>query len=468
MIVDSIENGPYELTETDIKWMDADDQAIQTILLGLPKDVYAAVDSCETTKEIWERVRQMMKGSDIEEHEKKAKLFNEWEKFTSTDEFIQLSHNSQRSIILQYSPITIIPINNKYNPQPSLNQNFMKPPMTSLEDINDPTEAINAALILFAKAFQLSTPTNNNQRTSSNPRNRQIAQPVMNMGQDRQIQNNGGIQGAQNAGVQSDGNQNGLVVVPEIANQSGTGNVVAARAEGTRIGNQAGCYNCRGLGHIARNCTARPKRRDASYLQTQLLIAQNEEVGIQLQAEEFDFMAAAGDLDKIEEINANCILMANLQHASTSGTQHDRAPVYDTDGSDEVHLNDNFYDNEIFNMFTQEEQYTDLLEPIPEPQLLPQNDNHVTSVAPSMVHIGGTVETSSAPNEEIRAHQETVYRNLVDQVSQVNRVNSNMRATNAELKSEFDRYKIQEQRVKISQEKYDKLEKCYQKSVYQE
>nr|GFA35781.1 hypothetical protein [Tanacetum cinerariifolium] len=63
MIVDSIENGPY---------MDADDQAIQTILLGLPEYVYAAVDSCETAKE-------------IREHEKKVKLFNEWERFTSTD-----------------------------------------------------------------------------------------------------------------------------------------------------------------------------------------------------------------------------------------------------------------------------------------------------------------------------------------------------------------------------------------------
>nr|GEY77501.1 hypothetical protein [Tanacetum cinerariifolium] len=58
--------------------------------------------------------------------------------------------------------------------------------------------------------------------------------------------------------------------------------------------------------------------------------------GIQLQAEEFDFMAAASDLDKIEEVNANCILMENLQQASTSGTQHDRAPVYDTDSSAKV------------------------------------------------------------------------------------------------------------------------------------
>nr|GFC64173.1 hypothetical protein [Tanacetum cinerariifolium] len=66
---------------------------------------------------------------------------------------------------------------------------------------------------------------------------------------------------------------------------------------------------------------------DTVYLQTQLLIAQKEEAWIQLQAEEFNFMAAAGDLDEIEEVNANCMLMPNLQQASTSGTQHDMAPV---------------------------------------------------------------------------------------------------------------------------------------------
>nr|GFD53916.1 hypothetical protein [Tanacetum cinerariifolium] len=37
-----------------------------------------------------------------------------------------------------------------------------------------------------------------------------------------------------------------------------------------------------------------------------------EEAGIQLQAEEYDLMAATADLDEIEKVNANCILMANL------------------------------------------------------------------------------------------------------------------------------------------------------------
>ncbi|GJU48631.1 hypothetical protein Tco_1218186 [Tanacetum coccineum] len=49
----------------------------KTIILGLPEDIYAAVDSCETAQEIWLRVQKMMKGSDIGIQEKKTKLFNE-------------------------------------------------------------------------------------------------------------------------------------------------------------------------------------------------------------------------------------------------------------------------------------------------------------------------------------------------------------------------------------------------------
>ncbi|GJW52159.1 hypothetical protein Tco_0093510 [Tanacetum coccineum] len=74
-----------ELTEKELKRVEADDPAILTILLGLLEDIYATVDSCETAQEIWLRVQQMMKGSDIRIQEKKAKLFNEWERFTSTD-----------------------------------------------------------------------------------------------------------------------------------------------------------------------------------------------------------------------------------------------------------------------------------------------------------------------------------------------------------------------------------------------
>nr|GEX85438.1 putative polyprotein [Tanacetum cinerariifolium] len=199
-----------ELTKNDIKRMDADDQAIQTILLGIPEDVYAAVDSYETTKKIWKHVRQMMKGSDIEEHEKKAKLFNEWEKFTH---------------------VTIV----------RQTKNLHEADFTQIHD--------------FLK---------------------------MNQDEDRQTQNvggNGWNHFGQYAGQVAHNQQGYNTWQNGIANPNGTGNVVAARAE-----------------------------------------------GIQLHAEEFDFIAAACDLDEIEEVNANCILIANLQHASTSDLLDDTTP----------------------------------------------------------------------------------------------------------------------------------------------
>nr|GEV27153.1 hypothetical protein [Tanacetum cinerariifolium] len=214
------------------------------------------------------------------------------------------------------------------------------------------------------------------------------------------------------------------------------------------------------VGHYARNCMVRPRRRDAAYLETQLLIAQKEEAGIQLQAEEYDLMAVAADLDKIEEVNANCILMASLQQASTSGTQTDSAPVYDTDGSAEVH--ENCDDNEIFNMFTQEEQYTELLEPIPESHQVPQNDNDVISEDTSVEQGGEPIEQHSANFEETRALYESLYQNLAIEVEKVNSVNCKLKETNADMTTELARYKNQERCFEISQEKYDKLEWCYQ------
>nr|GFB28221.1 hypothetical protein [Tanacetum cinerariifolium] len=202
------------------------------------------------------------------------------------------------------------------------------------------------------------------------------------------VRNLNGYNAVKNVGVQGNGNQN------QIKN----GNLVAVRAKGNAAGhngNQIRCYNYRGLGHFARSCTVRPRRRDAAYLHTQLVIAQKEEAGIQLQAEEFDLMAVAADLDEIEEVNAHCILMANLQQASTSGTQTNKGLVYDSDGSAEVHTHENCYDDDIFNMFIQEEQYTELLEPIPESYQVPQNDNNVISDVASVEQGGETVEQHS-------------------------------------------------------------------------
>ncbi|GJZ48683.1 hypothetical protein Tco_0602515, partial [Tanacetum coccineum] len=188
------------------------------------------------------------------------------------------------------------------------------------------------------------------------------------------LQNVGHLVGqnaVQNPGIQIVENINGLSVVSEIASQYGNGNVVTTPAEsnGNGInGNPIRCYNCRGEGHYASN-----------YIQ-----------------------------------------------ASTFGTQFDNAPVYDSDGLAEVHHSENCYDNDIFNMFTQEEQYTELLEPIPEPHQVQQNDSNVISAVSSVEQGGETAEQHSAAVEETHAYHESLFHNLAAEVEKVNSINRKM------------------------------------------
>nr|GEU63091.1 integrase, catalytic region, zinc finger, CCHC-type, peptidase aspartic, catalytic [Tanacetum cinerariifolium] len=187
---------------------------------------------------------------------------------------------------------------------------------------------------------------------------------------------------AQNLRVQNVGNQNGLIGVLGNANLNGNGNLVAARAEGNAAGhngNQIRCYNYRGV----------------------------------------------ADLDEIEEVNANYILMANLQQASTSSTQTGNAPVYDSDGSAE-------------------------------------NNNNVQSEVTSVEQSGETVEQHPVNFKETRALYDSLYQNLEIEVEKVNTVNCKLKETNADLTTELARFKNQEKCFEISQEKYDKLERCYQ------
>ncbi|GKC89834.1 hypothetical protein Tco_1150483, partial [Tanacetum coccineum] len=298
--------------------------------------------------------------------------------------------------------------------------------MQNPRDISNPTTTLDMALEFMSKAFQLNNtiPTNNNQRSSSNPCYSQIAQSGMNIDQDRQmlmvndnvgnqfrqnaVQNVGHLVGqnaVQNQGIQNAENQNGLIVISRIANQNpnGNGNAIAARAEGNANGNNV-----------------KPRKQDAAYLQKQMQIALKEEAGIQLTQKDFDFMADAGAYEEIERVNGNCTLKDNFQQASTSGTQTAKAPVYDSDESAKVHHSENCYDNDIFNMFTQEEQYTKILEPIPKPHQVPQNDSNVISEVSSVEQSGGTVERHPATPKETRALYDSLYNNLATEVEKVN------------------------------------------------
>nr|GEZ33912.1 hypothetical protein [Tanacetum cinerariifolium] len=110
-----------ELSNKELKQIEADEQAIQTILLGLPEDIYAVVDSCETTQEIWLQYDQK------EVDELKA------ERLAKTKDPLALIANSNNPYAFP-AP---------HQDQSSFNQNYLQQPMPNPEDITDSLLLLN-------------------------------------------------------------------------------------------------------------------------------------------------------------------------------------------------------------------------------------------------------------------------------------------------------------------------------------
>ncbi|GJT71352.1 hypothetical protein Tco_1030638 [Tanacetum coccineum] len=94
-----LQNGT-ELTKTKRKQVEADDQAIHILLVGLLDDVYAVMDSFQTINEMWNRIQRLKKGTKIRIQEKRITLLDELEKFTSIEgetiaSLVRISQKSQ-------------------------------------------------------------------------------------------------------------------------------------------------------------------------------------------------------------------------------------------------------------------------------------------------------------------------------------------------------------------------------------
>nr|GFB10836.1 hypothetical protein [Tanacetum cinerariifolium] len=178
-----------ELYDKELKQIEADDQAIQTILLGLPEDIYAA--------------------------EKKAKLFNEWERFTSNEgesiesyfhRFLKLMNDLKR------------------------NKHFLKKIASNLKFLNNLQPEWSRHVTIVHQTKDLHTADYTQLYDVLKYNQKEIAQPGMNMGQDRQMQMVGG----------NGGNHFRQYVRQNAGNLAGYNDVIRNQA---RVSSKfAGCY----------------------------------------------------------------------------------------------------------------------------------------------------------------------------------------------------------------------------------
>ncbi|GJS73734.1 hypothetical protein Tco_0706575 [Tanacetum coccineum] len=232
------------------KWTsyDCDVQATNIVLQGLPPDLYSLVNHCKTAKAIWDRVELLMQGTDLSYQERECKLYNEFEKFTSIKgeslheyylRFAQLI-NDMHTIGMTMQQVQLYAYLSQHeghaNDARLLRERYPDP-LALFPQIDtglavpvflpgdDPIACLNKATKFMSTVVASRFLSTNNQlRTSSNPRNQATIQD------DRiTVQQVQGRQGQGFAGTRTQGN----------ATSSG-GNNAAGQARVVK------CYNCQG------------------------------------------------------------------------------------------------------------------------------------------------------------------------------------------------------------------------------
>nr|GEV46838.1 hypothetical protein [Tanacetum cinerariifolium] len=189
---------------------------------------------------------------------------------------------------------------------------------------DDPIACLNKAMAFMSTIFSLRFPPTNNQlRSSSNPRNQATIQDgriIIQKVQGRQGQNAVGF------GFQ--------------------GNSLGSRENSTGQAKNVKSYNCQGLGHMARQCTMPKRKRDATWFKKKVLLVQSQAERKMLDEEELAFLAYpecamldeeelaflayldAYDSDCDEIPSAAAILMTNLSSCDLETVSESQNVVY--------------------------------------------------------------------------------------------------------------------------------------------
>ncbi|GJV89174.1 retrovirus-related pol polyprotein from transposon TNT 1-94 [Tanacetum coccineum] len=271
--------GPYKLTTVMIPALPLTDDtpatsertAVETLLAIIGDEIYLIVDACKTAHEMWIAIKRLQQGKEI------AK------------------------------PIT-------------------PPSESASEEYSDPEQGqrdkdMQKNLALIAKYFKkIYKPTNNNLKTSSNSRNKNV-HTTPRYKNDNQ--------------VGQFGNQRTVTVAE------------ARETVGSQVVQQTGiqCFSCKEFDHFAKKCQ-KPKRvKDSTYHKEKMLMCKQAEKGIPLQADKADWLEDKDEeIDELE-LEAHYNFMAKIQKvpAAESGTNTEPLEQVDSNiipDSPDMHDND--------------------------------------------------------------------------------------------------------------------------------
>nr|GEU66323.1 retrovirus-related Pol polyprotein from transposon TNT 1-94 [Tanacetum cinerariifolium] len=359
MILKFVENGPllwptveenrvtrpqkyFELSATKAIQADCDVKATNIIFQGFPPEVYALGESL---RDFYLRFSLLLNYMNIynmklEQFQVNTKFLNtlpaEWSKFVTDVKLVRDLHTTNIDQLHAYSrqheyhanevrlmhertsdPLALV-ANHQMNKSPyqphqqSYQQHQFQPQVRLLCD--DPIDAINHMMsFMITVVTSRYPPTNNQLRNSSNP----CQQATIN---------------------------NGIVTIQPIHGRKNSLTAGMSRQYTSRPSGTSGkqrvivCYNCKGEGHMSKQCTKPKRKRDKAWFMDKVLLVQAQANRQVLHEEELEFLADPGiaetqstqytyDSDCDEINSARIALMTNLSHYGSDNLAEDNKNV---------------------------------------------------------------------------------------------------------------------------------------------
>nr|GEV52326.1 hypothetical protein [Tanacetum cinerariifolium] len=309
----------------------AEKEAIHLILTGIGDDIYSTVDACQMAQEIF------------------CELMNEMIRNNLTVTTMQVNVQFLQQLQPEWSRShTATEHKGK-----EIAKTITPPSETASEKDNDPEQAqrdkvMQNNLALIVKYFKkIYKPTNNNLRTSSNSKNKNVDTTP-------RFKND---------------NQSGQFGNPR------TVNVVAVRENvGSKVVQQSWiqCFNCKEYGHFAKECRKPKRAKDSTYHKEKMLMCKQAEQGVPLQAKQYDWLADTDEEVDKQELVAHYSYMAKIQEVPIADSGTNSEPV-------EQVQNDTGY-----NVFTNHLQHSEQSEYVSNTCLVETDDRNVTPDSPDM------------------------------------------------------------------------------------
>ncbi|GJU75988.1 retrovirus-related pol polyprotein from transposon TNT 1-94 [Tanacetum coccineum] len=451
------------MTPENRAYFKSEKEAIHLILIGIGDEIYSTIDACQTAQEIFYKMMNEMIRNNLTVTTMQVnvqflqQLQPEWSRFVTIvkqqHKLDEVSYHKLFDILKQYqkevnelraermaknaNPLALVataqtlqdPYYQTSKPHKSyaptskaslptrshattrykgkeIAKPITPPSESASEEDSDPEQAqkdkdMQKNLALIAKYFKkLYKPTNNNLRTSSNTRNKNVDTTPR----------------------YKNDNQTG-----QFGNQRAVNVVGARETVGGPVVQQSGiqCFNCKEFGHYAKECR-KPKRvKDSTYHKEKMLLCKQAEKGVQLQAEQSDWLADTDEEIDEQELEAHYSYMAKIQEVPNADSGTDAEPLeqvqYDTD--------DNVFANDI--------QHFDQSESISNTCAVETGDSNVTPDSPDMCDNDIQDDQNDVECDDERVALANLIANLKLDVDENKKIQKQLKKANATLTQEL-------------------------------